>query len=152
MIYKLDCLAKAYASGIKGVPGVNLDGSAYIETDDRSIEEIRDEKKRQVEELRDSLYEQGVKVDTYWFQTSLWSKINFMGIASGSKNYPGWKTLDKQTVTITPAMAGQIMDAIGVQTAAIHTACEAHKAAIDKATDLYGYDINTGWPETFVQK
>lgn len=149
MIHKFNCLADAYGSSTKGIVGVNADGSAYIETDDRPIEEIRAEKKDQVEALRDILYEQGVKVDAYWFQTSMWSKINFMGIASGSKNYPGWKTLDKQTVTITPVLAGQVMDAIGLQTAAIHSACETHKANIDATTELYNYDMSVGWPEVF---
>lgn len=152
MIHKFDCLADAYSSGIKGNIGVRPDGTAYIEKDERPIEEIRAEKKNQVEELRDSLYEQGVKVGGLWFQTSLWSKINFMGIAAMGKDYPDWKTLDRQTVTITPVMAGQIMDAIGAQTSLIHEACETHKTDIDNATDLYGYNINTGWPETFVQK
>lgn len=149
MIHKFDFLSDAYASDIKGLVGVTSDGTAYIETDDRPIEEIRAEKKRQVEYFRDSLYEQGVKVGGAWFQTSLWSKINFMGIAAMGKDYPGWKTLDKQIVTITGVMAGQIMDAIGVQTAAIHATCEAHKTAIDNATDLYGYNMSIGWPEVF---
>lgn len=149
MIHSFNSLVDAYASPIKGNIGVNADGTAYIETDDRPIEEIRAEKKKQAEDLRDSLYEQGVKIGDYWFQTSLWSKINFMGIAAIGKDYPGWKTLDKQTVTITPVMAGQIMDAIGAQTSLIHEACETHKAAIEDAVELYKYDISTGWPEVF---
>ena len=149
MIHKYNCLADAYTSDIKGVTCVSVDGTAYIETDDRPIDEIRTEKKDQVEALRDSLYEQGVKVGDYWFQTSLWSKTSFLGIAAMGKDYPGWKTMSGEGVIITAALAGQIMAAIGSQTAMIHANCEAHKAAIEKATDLYEYDINTGWPEVF---
>lgn len=149
MTYTFGTLADAYASDIKGVVGINADGTAYIETDDRPIEEIRADKKSQVEALRDSLYEQGVKVDDYWFQTSLWSKISFLGIAAMGKDYPGWKTMAGEVVTITAVMAGQIMAATGTQTALIHANCEAHKQAIEKATELYNYDINTGWPEVF---
>lgn len=149
MIYKFDCLADAYTSPSKGNVGVNSDGTAYIETDDRPIEEIRTEKKNQVEELRDSLYEQGVKVGGFWFQTSLWSKISYLGIAAMGKDYPGWKTMSGDVVTITATLAGQIMTAIGTQTALIHTNCENHKAVIDKADDLYNYEIYTGWPEVF---
>ena len=149
MIHKFDCLADAYASDIKGVVGANSDCTAYIETDDTPIEESRAEKKNQVEELRDSLYEQGVKVGDKWFQTSLWSKISFLGIAAMGKDYPGWKTMSGEAVTITATLAGQIMDAIGAQTSLIHEACETHKAAIEDAVELYKYDISTGWPDVF---
>lgn len=149
MIHKFEKLSEAYASDINGVIGVNADGTAYIETDDIPIEEIRAEKKRQVEEIRDYLYEQGVKIGDKWFQTSLWSKISFLAIAGGTKDYPGWKTLSGDAVVVTPVMAAQIIDATGVQMSLIHTNCEAHKTSIEKATDLYDYDISTGWPDVF---
>ena len=59
------------------------------------------------------------------------------------------ENLSEEAVTITATLAAQIMDATGVQMSLIHTNCEAHKTSIEKATDLYDYDISTGWPDVF---
>ena len=69
MIYRFNSLLEAYSSTIKGLVGVDSQG-AYIETDDRPVDEIRSEKWRQIEAMREAKYSNGVKVGGDWFQTS----------------------------------------------------------------------------------
>ena len=151
MIHKFNCLADAYSSDVKGVIGVNSDGTAYIETDDRPIEIIQAEKWQQIEAIREAKYNNGVKVGGDWFQTSAWSKINYMGAAMLGDAFPGtdWKTMTGETVLLTGQLAGQIMVAIAGQTDAIFKAAQSHKEAMMSSEDPSVYDCSTGWPETF---
>ena len=151
MIYNFNCLADAYVSDIKGNIGVSIDGSAYIETDDRPINEMISEKWRQIEAMREAKYSNGVKVGGYWFQTSAWSKINYMGAAMLGDAFPGtdWKTMTGETVLLTGQLAGQIMVAIAGQTDAIFKAAQSHKEAMMSSEDPSVYDFSEGWPETF---
>ena len=151
MIHSFNSLVDAYSSPIKGNIGVNADGTAYIETDDRPIEEIMADKWKEIEEIREYKYNNGVKVGEYWFQTSTWSKINYMGAAMLGAAFPGtdWKTMTGEEVWLTGQLAGQIMAAIAVQTDAIFKAAQAHKTAMMESEDPSIYDFSGAWPETF---
>ena len=151
MIYNFNCLADAYVSDIKGNICVNIDGTAYIETDDRSIDEITSEKWRQIEAVREAKYSNGVNVNGYWFQTSAWSKINYMGAAMLGDAFTGtnWKTMSGELVWLTGQLAGQIMAAIAGQTDAIFKAAQSHKESMMASEDPSVYDFSEGWPETF---
>ena len=150
MMYRFESLSNAYNSEIKGVIGVDSQG-AYIEIDDRSKEEILADKWKKIEEIREAKYSNGVKVGEYWFQTSTWSKINYMGAAMLGDAFPGtdWKTMTGEIVLLTGQLAGQIMIAIAGQTDAIFKAAQAHKESMMASEDPSVYDFSEGWPETF---
>ena len=148
---KVDSLEEAYAiSGMKTVI-CSSDGVYVQEATHEEIEAERINKWRQIEALREVKYSNGVKVGEHWFQTSTWSKINYMGAAMLGDAFPGtdWKTMTGEIVLLTGQLAGQIMVAIAGQTDAIFKAAQAHKDAMMISEDPSVYDFSTGWPETF---
>jgi hypothetical protein len=60
-----------------------------------------------------------------------------------------WKTMDGSFVTMTQALAQQILAAGAASDQAIFAAAEAHKAAMEASEDPASYDYSTGWPATF---
>ena len=148
---KVNSLEEAYSmSGMKTVTCSSDGVFVYIATPEE-IEAERINKWRQIEAIRESKYNNGVKVGGYWFQTSSWSKINYMGAAMLGDAFPGtdWKTMTGETVLLTGQLAGQIMAAIAGQTDAIFKAAQAHKEAMMSSEDPSVYDCSIGWPETF---
>lgn len=148
---KIDSLEEAYAiSGMKTITCGSEGIFVHIATPEE-IETERINKWRQIESMREAKYSNGVKVGDYWFQTSAWSKINYMGAAMLGASFPGtdWKTMTGETVLLTGQLAGQIMVAIAGQTDAIFKAAQSHKEAIMSSEDPSVYDFSEGWPETF---
>lgn len=148
---KIDSLEEAYAiSGMKTIT-CGPDGIFVHIATAEEIEAERINKWRQVEAMREEKYNNGVKVGEYWFQTSSWSKINYMGAAMMGAAFPGtdWKTMSVEVVSLTGQLAGQIMAAIASQTDAIFKAAQAHKDAMMISEDPSIYDFSTGWPDTF---
>ena len=154
MIHKFDSLEKAYASGIKGIIGVNADGTAYIETDDRPIEEIRAEKWEQIKKHRDNLYNNGgYKVGTDWFYSSDTAKVTQIGLLLMGTSIPLGITIplmDGRRVVATNTLAKQILAAAAAQDEAISIASRTHKAALAVCADPANYDYSGGWPETYL--
>ena len=148
---KVSSFEEAYAiTGMKSV----ICGSDGIYVQVATSEEIEAErlnKWRQIEAMRESKYNNGVKIEEHWFQTSAWSKINYMGAAMLGAAFPGtgWKTMTGEEVWLTGQFAGQIMAAIAVHTDAVFKAAQAHKEAMMISEDPSVYDFSTGWPETF---
>lgn len=151
MIHKFNCLADAYSSGKKGNIGVNIDGTAYIDTDDRPIEYICACKWKEIEEIREYKYGNGVFVDGHWWQTSIMAKIRYMGAASLGFAFPGvgWKTMNGDVVGLTGSLASKIMIAVANQDGLIFKVAQDHKRDMEASEDPCEYDINIGWPETF---
>ena len=148
---KVDTLEDAYAiSGMKTIICGSDGVFVYIATPEE-IEAERINKWRQIEAMREEKYNNGVKVGEYWFQTSAWSKINYMGAAMLGEAFPGtnWKTMTGELVWLTGQLAGQIMAAIASQTDAIFNAAQTHKDAMMSSEDPSIYDFSTDWPETF---
>lgn len=148
---KVNNLAEAYAiTGMKTVV-CGHDGIYVQIATPEEIEAERLNKWRQIEAVREEKYNNGVKVGEYWFQTSAWSKINYMGAAMMGASFPGtnWKTMSGEEVWLTGQLAGQIMAAIAGQTDAIFKAAQAHKESMMTCDDPSVYDFSEGWPETF---
>ena len=148
---KIDSLEEAYAiSGMKTII-CGSDGIYVHLATQEEIEAERINKWRQIEAMRESKYNNGVKIEEHWFQTSAWSKINYMGAAMLGAAFPGtgWKTMTGEEVWLTGQFAGQIMAAIAVHTDAVFKAAQAHKEAMMVSEDPSVYDFSTGWPETF---
>ena len=134
---KVNSLEEAYAmQGMKTVMCGSDGVFVYIATPEE-IEVERINKWRQIESMRESKYSNGVKVEGYWFQTSAWSKINYMGAAMLGDAFPGtnWKTMSGELVWLTGQLAGQIMAAIAGQTDAIFKAAQSHKDAMMASED-----------------
>ena len=148
---KVNSLEEAYA--MQGMKTVICDSDGifvHISTPEE-IETERKNKWRQIEAMREAKYSNGVKVGEYWFQTSAWSKINYMGAAMLGDAFPGtdWKTMSGELVWLTGQLAGQIMAAMAGQTDAIFKAAQAHKESMMASEDPSVYDFSEGWPETF---
>lgn len=154
MIHKFDCLADAYTSSVKGNIGINSDGTAYIETDDRPIEEIRADKWEQIKKHRDNLYNNGgYKVGTDWFYSSDTAKVTQIGLLLMGTSIPSGTTIplmDGRRITATNTLAKQIFAAAAAQNEAISMASRTHKAALESCTDPANYDYSGGWPETYL--
>ena len=148
---KVNSLEEAYAiSGMKTVTCSSDGVFVHISTAEE-IEAERINKWRQIEAMREEKYNNRVKVGEHWFQTSTWSKINYMGAAMLGAAFPGtdWKTMTGEEVWLTGQLAGQIMAAIAGQTDAIFKAAQAHKEAMMVSEDPSVYDFSEGWPDTF---
>ena len=148
---KVNNMEESYAiSGMKTII-CGSDGIFVHTATPEEIEAERINKWRQIEGMREAKYNNGVKVGEYWFQTSSWSKINYMGAAMMGVAFPGtdWKTMTGETVLLTGQLAGQIMAAIAGQTDAIFKAAQAHKESMMASEDPSVYDFSEGWPETF---
>lgn len=151
MIHTFKSLADAYNSDIKGLIVVNGDGDICIETDSRAKEDICVCKWKQIEEIREYKYGNGVFVEGHWWQTSLIAKIRYMGAASLGFAFPGvdWKTMNGDIVGLTGPLSSKIMIAIATQDGLIFKAAQDHKRAMEESAFPCEYDINIGWPETF---
>lgn len=152
MIKIFDSLAAAYSSGIKGDISVDANG-AYINTDDRPIDEIRAEKWKQIKAHRDNLYNNGgYKVGNDWFYSSDTAKLTQIGLLLMGSAIPTGTTIplmDGRRSMATNTLAKQIFSAAAAQNEAISLASRTHKAALDSCEDPASYDFSDGWPETF---
>ena len=60
-----------------------------------------------------------------------------------------WKTMDGSFVTITAQLAFDIVAAAGDLDARLFAVAEAHRVAMEDATDPDAYNHSAGWPATF---
>lgn len=104
---------------------------------------------------RDSLrFNGGVKVGDNWFLSSQSAAIEYnsilnLGVSNSTVIRPNWRTMNGAAVSMTPALAKQIIAAGFQQAAAIDDAAQAHKTAMESSLDPAAYDFTGGWPETF---
>lgn len=106
-----------------------------------------------IKAVRDQRTEQGgYKVGTKWFHSDQKSRSQQLGLVLLGANIPAglqWKTMDGSFVSMTPALAQQILAACAASDAAIFAVGEAHKAALYAAADPSVYDYSTGWPKIY---
>ena len=102
---------------------------------------------------RDRRASLGVKVGSHWFHSDQKSRTQQLGLVLLGAGIPAglqWKTLTITPppvfVTMTPALAQNIVAATAASDTAIFTAAEQHRIAIEASTDPENYDFSVGWP------
>lgn len=95
----------------------------------------------------------GVKVGAHWFHSDDPSRIQQLALAMMGNAIPAglqWKTLTLSPppvfVVMTPALAQGIFQSTAASDAAIFTASEAHRVAMEASDTPEGYDFSGGWP------
>lgn len=104
--------------------------------------------------VRDRLQSSGTKVGAYWFHSDNSSRIQQLGLVMMGANIPAglkWKTMSGEQVTMTPTLAGQIFMAQATHDMTLFAVAEVKKKALLVMQDPTGFDVNSGWPETFVE-
>jgi hypothetical protein len=94
----------------------------------------------------------GYKVGQKWFHSDQFSRGQQLGLVLLGANFPAglqWKTMDGSFVTMTQALAGQILAAGAASDSATFAVAEAHRAAMEASQDPASYDFSTGWPAIF---
>lgn len=98
----------------------------------------------------------GVKVGVHWFHSDPKSRTQQLGLVLqgllGQPIPPGlqWKTLTFTPppvfVTMTSALAVNIVQATAASDTAVFTAAEVHRMAMEASVAPQDYDFSTGWP------
>lgn len=95
----------------------------------------------------------GVKVGEHWFHSDDSSRIQQLALAMMGASTPAglmWKTLTSTPppvfVEMTPVLAQGIFMATAASDAAIFTAAETHRIAMEALPDPENYDCSGGWP------
>jgi hypothetical protein len=111
---------------------------------------------RAIQEKRDFLRGNGLKIGTDWFHTDDSSRIQHLGLVLLGTNMPPgimWKTMGGTFVLMTPTLANQIFVGIAMHDTLIFGLAEQKRAtmlALKTLTEITQYDATPGWPETFV--
>jgi hypothetical protein len=94
----------------------------------------------------------GFKVGSHWFHSDQKSRgqqgdLVILGdrIAADLQ----WKTMDGCFVTMTPALALEIISSRTANDQAVFAAAEAHIAAVESSDDPASYDFSAGWPDIY---
>ena len=102
---------------------------------------------------RDRRTSLGVKVGSHWFHSDQQSRTQQLGLVLLGANIPAglqWKTLTTTPppvfVTMTPALAQNIVAATAANDTAIFTAAEQHRIALESSSAPQNYDFSVGWP------
>lgn len=101
---------------------------------------------------RDQVKYGGVKVGDKWFHSDDGSRIQQMGLVMMGANLPAglqWKTMDGSFITMTPALAQQILTGQAASDQAIFAVAEQHRVAMEASPDPAAYDFSTNWPKIF---
>ena len=96
--------------------------------------------------------EGGYKVAGKWFHSDQFSRGQQLGLALLGAGIPAglqWKTMDGSFVTMTQALAGQILAAVAASDAAIFAHAEQLIAEAKAAAEPSTINPLSGWPETF---
>lgn len=96
----------------------------------------------------------GVKVGAHWFHTDDSSKIQYIGLAmmgAGMQASLKWKKMDGTFVTMTPELAGQVLQAVAALDVTAFAKAEEHRVAMEASADPASYDFSTGWPQTYAE-
>lgn len=114
---------------------------------------VKSDKWEEIKAERDRRTEQGgYKVGTKWFHSDQKSRSQQLGLVLLGANIPAnlqWKTMDGSFVTMTAALAQQLLAAAAASDQAIFAAAEAHRQAMEASADPAAYDFSTGWPKVF---
>lgn len=108
-----------------------------------------------IQDKRDFLKSNGVKVGTNWFHSDDSSRIQQIGLVMFGAGMPAgimWKTLSGSFVQMSPTLAMQIFTGHATHDTVLFTIAEQKRAAVNNLTTLASisqYDADAGWPETF---
>lgn len=101
----------------------------------------------------------GVKVGQHWFHSDDPSRIQQLALAMMGNAIPAglqWKTLTLTPppvfVDMTPALAQGIFMATSASDAAIFSAAEVHRMAMESSEAPELYDYSTGWPTSIEEE
>lgn len=117
-----------------------------------TVEEIKARLWQEIKAKRDAIKIGGALVDGKWYHTDDASRIQQIGLVMMGANLPPglqWKTLDGSFVTMTPALAGQVFQAVAALDVSAFAAAEQHRAAVYASTDPAAYDFSSGWPAIY---
>ncbi|WP_201211744.1 DUF4376 domain-containing protein [Rhodocyclus purpureus] len=101
---------------------------------------------------RDRRTEGGFKVGDKWFHSDQKSRSQQLALVLLGAGIPAglqWKTMDGSFVTMTAALAQQLLAAAAASEQAIFAAAETHRRAMEASADPAGYDYSSGWPKVF---
>ena len=94
----------------------------------------------------------GVKVGAKWFHSDDGSRIQQMGLVMMGASIPAnlqWKTMDGSFITMTQALASQVVQTVAASDQAIFAVAEQHKTAMEASADPTSYDYTSGWPKIY---
>ena len=94
----------------------------------------------------------GFQVGGKWFHSDQKSRSQQLGLVLLGASIPAglqWKTMDGSFVTMTPALAQQILVSATASDQAIFSVAEAHRAALESCADPASYDYSGNWPKVF---
>ena len=102
---------------------------------------------------RDRRASLGVKVGQHWFHSDQKSRTQQLGLVLLGTSIPAglqWKALTFTPppvfVAMTPMLAKAIVGATAASDAAIFTAAEVHRLAMEASAAPQNYDFSVGWP------
>lgn len=108
---------------------------------------------------RDRRKSLGVKVGAHWFHSDDSSRIQQIALTMMGSAMPAglqWKTLTLTPppvfVTMTPALAGSIFQAIVSSDQSIFTAAEVHRVTMESLDNPEDYDFTSGWPTSIEEE
>ena len=110
---------------------------------------------RAIQDKRDFLKGNGVKIGANWFHSDDSSRIQQLGLVMFGANMPAgimWKTMAGSFVPMTPTLATQIFVGHATHDTAIFAIAEQKRAAMNALTTLSAisqFDAESDWPETF---
>jgi hypothetical protein len=136
-------------------PNIHVMTDEEIATDPATLAAIRGDLWRLIQVERDRRTQAGVKVGSFWFHSDQSSRIQQLGLVIMGSNLPTgimWKTMAGSFVEMTPALAGQIFQAVAATDIAIFTVAEQHKAQMFASATPLTYNYLTGtppWPQVF---
>lgn len=94
----------------------------------------------------------GFQVAGKWYHSDQRSRSQQLGLVLMGAGIPAnlqWKTMDGSFITMTPALATQILAAAAASDIAHFQAAETHKAAMEASPTPAAYDYSGGWPAIF---
>jgi len=113
---------------------------------------VKEDMWNKIQKERDRRRTGGVKVGSNWFHSDDASRIQQLGLVMFGANMPPgimWKTLSGSFVTMTPALALQIFQAVAFSDTNIFSVAESKKAAMLVSADPESINYLTGWPLTY---
>ena len=133
-----------------------IDAGMVIE-DHLSLAEIKAQKESEIKAERDRRTVGGYFITSVqkWLHSDQFSRSQQLGLISLGANIPAglqWKTMNGSFVTMTPALAQEILVTGAMSDQAIFAKAQvkiAEVEALKSATEVLEYSVNSGWPLIF---
>lgn len=133
-----------------------IDAGMVIE-DHLSLAEIKAQKESEIKAERNRRTVGGYFITSVqkWLHSDQFSRSQQLGLISLGANIPAglqWKTMNGSFVTMTPALAQEILVTGAMSDQAIFAKAQvkiAEVEALKSATEVLEYSVNSGWPLIF---